>query len=90
MTIEARKLPAGAYESLRGFKGQAAAAMQMIQDKAKGKEALRAAQKLMSANPEWTSLIYKALMAGTGGIVGIDEADEDWLDRVFEGHPSAV
>lgn len=90
MTTETRKLPAGAYESLRGFKGQAAAAMQMFKDKAKGKEALREAQKLMSDNPEWTSLIYKALRAGTGGIVGIDQADEDWLDRVFEGHPSAV
>lgn len=90
MTTETRKLPAGAYESLRGFKGQAAAAMQMTQDKAKGKAALGEAQKLMSANPDWTTLIYKALMAGTGGIVGIDEADEYWLDRIFEGHPSAV
>lgn len=90
MSTPNRKLPAGAYESLWGFKGQAAAAMQMTVDKAKGKEALGEAQKLMSANPEWTSLIYKALMAGTGGIAGIDEADDDWLDRVFEGHPSAV
>lgn len=90
MTIETRKLPAGAYESLRGFKGQAAAAMKMLEDKAKGKEDLREAQKLMSANPEWTSLIYRGLTSGLGGITGIDEADEDWLDRVLEGHPSAV
>lgn len=90
MSTTTRKLPAGAYESLRGFKGQATAALQMIQHKAEGKETLRDAQKLMSNNPEWTSLIYRALRAGTGGIVGIDEADEDWLDRVFEGHPSAL
>ena len=90
MSTPNRKLPAGAYESLRGFKGQSAAAIHMIQDRAKGKVALVEAQKLMAANPEWTSLIYKALMAGTGGIVGIDDANEDWLDRVFEGHPSAV
>lgn len=90
MITEARKLPAGAYESLRGFKGQAAAAMQMLEDRTTGKEELREAQKLMSANPEWTTLIYRGLTSGLGGITGIDEADEDWLDRVFEGHPSAV
>lgn len=83
MTTPTRKLPAGAYESLQGFKAQAAAATLMIDgDKKKGREDLRAAQKLMSDNPEWTTRIYRALM--THG--GIEQADDTWLERIFEDY----
>lgn len=85
---QSRPLPPQAYAALAAMKAQAAAAF-ADDCGAIDRTALKQAHNAMAENQPWTGRVAKALLTNTEGI-GIDTADDAWLERYFAGEAGST